>query len=91
MLNFEIQINGPCYRSNFLPLWVKHWELSKNKTLEIEILKFTPSLLTLRFQWSKWRDHAGLIIELGLLGYEFNFSIRDNRHWDYENHCWETR
>lgn len=90
MLNFHVSINGPSYRSNIMPLMSKNWRLTQHKTLEIEFFKCTSSFLTILFRWSKWRDHAGLIIELALLGFEFNFSIRDNRHWDYKNHCWEN-
>jgi hypothetical protein len=30
------------------------------------------------------RDHAGLRVEIGLLGYDFEFQIYDVRHWDDE-------
>jgi hypothetical protein len=29
-------------------------------------------------------DHAGLRVEIGLLGYDVEFQIYDVRHWDYE-------
>ncbi len=37
----------------------------------------------------KGQDHAGLRIDLKVLGLFFVFNIYDHRHWDYDNDCWE--
>lgn len=34
-------------------------------------------------------DHAGLHVELTILGLELQASFNDTRHWDYENDTWE--
>jgi hypothetical protein len=34
------------------------------------------------------QSHAGLNLELALLGYSVAFQIYDNRHWDYDRHAY---
>jgi hypothetical protein len=36
------------------------------------------------FRLSGRQSHAGLAIEMGLLGYSFLFNFYDNRHWNYD-------
>ena len=45
-------------------------------------------LLRLEFNWSVREDHAGIRLELGLLGYQIDFNWYDTRHWDPEKNCW---
>jgi hypothetical protein len=35
-------------------------------------------------------DHAGICLEISMLGLTIAFRIYDNRHWDYENDRWEN-
>jgi hypothetical protein len=42
------------------------------------------------FGWTVQQDHAGLDIELGLLGYNAHFNFYDNRHWDSKKKAWQT-
>lgn len=64
-------------------------QLSKHKFLEIEICRQH------EWQWfecsirlNRKIDHAGLQVELEVLGLWFDFIIYDHRHWDYDNDCW---
>jgi hypothetical protein len=68
---------------------VKNWagQITKYKWWEIEILK-TENLFRFEFQFTVMQDHAGVGLEIGLLGWEFHCGIHDSRHWDYENKCW---
>jgi hypothetical protein len=59
----------------------KHWEL--------QIIR-TNNWFRFEFQYTIRQDHAGIGVELGLLGWELHTSIHDSRHWDYENKCWEV-
>jgi len=54
----------------------------KYKAWEIEILK-TNCLVEFEFNFTMYRDHAGLHLGLGLLGYEFHFRFYDERHLEY--------
>lgn len=64
--------------------------LSENKTLEIqaEIWEEDSNWFEFHFEWSKKTDHAGLDIRVSIWRFAFYFSIRDNRHWDYEKNQW---
>lgn len=35
-------------------------------------------------------DHAGIFLIIRFFRYNINLNIHDNRHWDYENNCWEN-
>lgn len=45
-------------------------------------------LFRIEFEWSIRQDHAGVRIELGLLGYKGSFTFYDSRHWNYEEGRW---
>ena len=69
---------------------VRNWtgKFIKNKWWEIEILK-TDNFFRFEFQYTIRQDHAGVHLELGLLGWEFSCGIHDSRHWDYTSNSWE--
>jgi hypothetical protein len=70
---------------------VKNWagQISTWKWWEVEILK-TENLFRFEFQYTIRQDHAGVQLELGVLGWELHSGIHDSRHWDYENKNWVT-
>jgi hypothetical protein len=63
-----------------LLFWHKAWELEHSymSTMLVDI----DASLTSR------RDHAGLNITIGLLGYGVHLSIYDTRHWDYDKNAY---
>jgi len=66
------------------------WGLTKNKSLEVQLSRGGNSLLGASLTFATHgRDHAGLMIELEFLRHFFIINLYDNRHWDYENNCWE--
>lgn len=71
--------NIKCW-SGALPIAFKFWEL--------QILK-GPDILEILFEITARRDHAGLRLEFGLLGFNINFSIYDSRHWNHFEQNWE--
>jgi hypothetical protein len=86
LLKFNIQNpwgndfkNVRCW-SGKTPLRYKCWEF--------EILKST-DIVTVHFEITHRRDHAGLNVELALLGYGIHFMIYDSRHWNWKNDTWE--
>jgi hypothetical protein len=47
-----------------------------------------PELFRFEIEITTRQDHAGLNIELGLLGYHIGFTFYDNRHWNEEEGRW---
>lgn len=85
ILNFSIAL--PSYISKTLydksgktPFPNKYWEFN---------LYRCPILISLEFSLRFKTDHAGITVSFGILGHMIEFMIYDNRHWDYENNCWE--
>ena len=58
----------------------KFWDLSICK--RSSIIGFT-------FDFTTRQDHAGFSLEIELFGWSIEYRFYDNRHWDYENGCWE--
>lgn len=42
----------------------------------------TSDIVSLTFDLTHRQDHAGVRIGVGVAGYNIDFSIYDNRHWD---------
>ena len=63
------------------------WYVYTNKYAELEFYKDS-SLLSVNFNWTIRQDHAGIDIEIGVLGYCVHFTVYDNRHWNYEEGRW---
>ena len=61
-------------------------KLSKNKGLEIELLFIKDFWWWFKFliEWNRKTDHAGFLISIVLLWFDFSFKIYDNRHWNYK-------
>ena len=86
MIYLNLNIRNP-WSNRFENVWNNAGSITKNKSWGIEILK-TENLVRVEFQYTVMQDHAGIQLELGLLGWEFHIGAHDNRHWDYENKCW---
>lgn len=61
----------------------KHWEIQVAYWGLHRIFEFT---LDLRFRGS---HHAGPRFEIGVFGLWLAVTMHDERHWDYDNNCWE--
>jgi len=88
MIYFNINIRNPKWWNRFEN--IKYWAgdtLIKHKFWEVQIIK-NDNLLRVEFGVTTQQDHAGINLELGLLGYEIHFTIYDNRHWNYEENRW---
>lgn len=90
MIYFNVNIRNPW--------WVDRWEkilsktgktLWKNKFWEFELMKDS-ELFRIEFNWTHRQDHAGVQLELGLLGYKGSFTFYDSRHWDDETGDWKV-
>ena len=83
MISFSFNIANP-WSNKFKNIWSHTYDTPfKNKFLELELLEDT-TIVSFMFRLSTRQSHSGLNMELGLLGYSFNFNFYDNRHWNYE-------
>lgn len=88
MISLQFSLLNP-WSNRFRNL--RHWSgyaPIKHKFWELEILQDT-CIFTFELFVTQHRDHAGLSIELGLLGHAVHFTFYDNRHWDYSSNSWE--
>ena len=88
MINFNFFIVNP-FRDHFKIERCFHGTLTKYKSWEANSYR-TSNIVALALSYTTKGDHAGLQIEFGLLGYNFEFCIHDIRHWDYEKNQWES-
>lgn len=85
-VNFNIRNPKWWNRFKLVKVWMGGTPI-KNKYWECQINK-TDSLFRFEFEVTTQQDHAGVNIELGLIGYEIHFTFYDNRHWNQEKHRW---
>lgn len=64
-------------------------QLTQHKCFEFQFMK-TTDIFNVEISYSVQRDHAGLNLEFGLIGFNAAFQIYDSRHWDHENSTWES-
>lgn len=82
MILISINIRNP-WSQQFKNLGsIVYESVFKHKYIEIEWYKDS-SIVAVNFNWTIRQSHAGVDIELGLLGYCFHFNFYDNRHWNY--------
>ena len=86
MFHFSFYI-GSIFNNYFKRYFCKNYEISKNKSLEIELVRGN-SLFGLNLMWTLRGHHAGVHFNLSLLTYNFSISFYDVRHWNYEKNIW---
>lgn len=88
MISFNFDIAHP-FNSKFKHIWSRTWCTPfKNKFVELEIHTIE-HLIGFNFLWTINRDHAGIDIQLSLVGYCVCFNFYDRRHWNSEVNCYE--
>ena len=84
MINFSFDLSNP---------WCNRWDNIWNKVyptphpskyIELEVFKDN-TIVSFMFRLSTRQSHAGLMIDVGLLGYTFSFQFYDIRHWNDES------
>lgn len=88
MIYFNFNIRRPGWWNRFAN--IKNWHGStpvKHKYWEVQIIK-NDNLFRVEFGWTVKEDHAGVNLELGLLGYEIHATVYDSRHWNAEENRW---
>jgi hypothetical protein len=84
IFSFRVELTNPFDRWEFFKnLGCISGKLTKNKAWELEHSFMSTMLVDADITWSHNRDHAGLSVTIGLIGYGVHFHIYDTRHWDY--------
>lgn len=86
MIHFNFKISNP-WSNRFDNLASHHSKIGKHKAWEVNAYK-TDSVIAVFFSLSFKKDHAGIQLLLGAIGYECELNLYDTRHWDYENNRW---
>ena len=87
MIYINCGLSNP-WGSPFANLYNKSGRLTAHKSWEVELLKGR-QLIGFEVGYTMRQSHAGLTIELALLGYSVSFQIYDNRHWSTDTNDWE--
>lgn len=87
MINFSFNVSWPWFKP--IEDWQKDyfcktWNLTKHKSLEIQLSKAGKTLIGFDFRWDSRCDHAGLMLDLSLFRHFFIINFYDNRHWNHE-------
>lgn len=88
MIYVGLNIENP-FSNRFDNLYCKEYLYRPHKAIELELTKDN-SFISFSFRWSFRADHAGMSIEVGLLGYSISINTHDTRHWDYDSDTWEV-
>jgi hypothetical protein len=84
MFNFNVSIANP-WSNRWEAIWFKNGLLSKYKAWEFNGYR-THHVIDVNVEITTRRDHAGLHLTFGLIGYTVEFSIYDTRHWNGDVH-----
>jgi hypothetical protein len=81
MISLNFNLRNP-WSDRFENLWCRVYNTPfQSKYVELEVTRdFT--LLSFMFNWTVRQSHAGLDLELGVIGYNVRFNFYDNRHWN---------
>jgi hypothetical protein len=88
MIHINFGLSNP-WGAPFDNLWNRSGRVTKNTSWELELLK-GQQLIGFEFGYTMRCSHAGLRLELALLGYSVAFQTYDNRHWNYSTNDWEV-
>ena len=82
MINFSFGLSNP-FASRWANIFNKSKQIAKHKFAEFEVYRDT-TIVSVSFRWTTRQDHAGMNLELGLLGYTMSLQCYDTRHWNKE-------
>ena len=70
-------------------LWNRSGLITNHTAWEVELLQ-TREVIGFEFSYTRRQSHAGLTVELAVLGRSVSFRIYDTRHWNPETGAWEV-
>lgn len=88
MIYLNFNLRNPKWWNRFASIkcWMGETPI-KHKYWEVQVMK-CDNLVRFEFEVTTQQDHAGVGLELGLLGYEVHFTFYDNRHWNAQESRW---
>ena len=89
IVNIRIELKNPFDTWDYFNnLGCVSGQLFKHTAWELEHSYYSPMLFDCDVRWTHGQDHAGIGIEVGVLGYGISFRMYDTRHWDYEQNAY---
>ena len=88
MIHVSFGLSNPWGRP-FDNLWNRSGLITNHKAWEVELVQ-TRTLIGFEFSLTQRQSHAGLTVELAVLGRSISFQIYDTRHWNPETGAWEV-
>jgi len=85
-LQFNLRIPGSSRFKN-IKCWHSSMPVVKNKFWEIQVYQ-SADIFDLFLRITRKESHSGMHIDTGLLGFNLEFQIYDNRHWNKETNDW---
>jgi hypothetical protein len=61
--------------------------ISEYKTLDLNLTKDN-NIISFYLRWAIRESHAGICVDVGILGYSIGFEFADVRHWDSQKGTW---
>jgi hypothetical protein len=88
MIHISFGLSNP-WGQPFDNLWNRSGLITNHTAWEVELLQ-TREVIGFEFSLTRQQSHAGLTIELAVLGRSMSFRIYDTRHWNSETGAWEV-
>jgi len=87
-LHFNLRIPGSDRFRN-IKCWHGIVPFTQYKFWETQIYKGS-DIIDLFLRATAKQSHAGIHIGVGLVGFNMEFQIYDNRHWNDKDDCWQN-
>lgn len=88
MIKLRLEVLNPWNWDYFKNLGCVHGKITKHTAWELEHSYYSGTLLDFDFSFTTRKDHAGLDLVAGILGYGVGFRVYDTRHWNDETNTW---
>lgn len=89
MINLRLSLTNPWWDRFETVKWWSGKTSFEHKFWECQIMR-SDDIVAFDLRITARRDHAGIDLWLGLLGYAVNFNLYDDRHWNPESNQWEV-
>ena len=80
MINFSFGLQNP-FSDRWAIVYHNSAMLGKHTGAEIQVIKDN-NIVDFRIRWTTREDHAGVMLDIGLLGYTVMLHYYDTRHWN---------
>lgn len=82
MINFDLSLRNP-FSDRWQHVFAKSGTFGNHNAWEAELIR-DGSIIGVGFRWTIRQDHAGMMLDLSLLGYNLILQYYDTRHWNDE-------